>query len=1410
MSSADLASLISETEASIQRSGAGSGSGSGSGSGAAAEAAAAAASRASAARHAAQVDAQLAHSRLQLAAAQASMRMSPQTGSTGAAGGGSGMQASSLPLPPASSSSSSITSTATRRFEEHKSSYTLSSPIRGHASSLASSYASRALSPPPGAGARREVTPSAFSPSRLFARPGQSNAGSAVPPSSSPPAAGSPRFKPLPQPYTSPLSPREQARMEIARHSEGGGGGEGSGVGAMSSTAHGMRSPRLTSPLRSSFHPSGGSTLGAGVGMSSSFSSHAHRSRSASPGRFAAAAAATRSNATAANLDTTLRFENLEQSPQRSSPTPASSYRHGAGSPLRQASASVRVSSASPTRSHFSPSRSAALEAAAQRSAAAALAAASTTLSSSNGVFVHAQLEPWRELNRQLALNGLPLVHPFPVPVSVSAADPLLWSPRSSKSFSSLSRQSVNATPSASLTLLLTTCSNLLTEYARRGRTIEDLMRKNAESSNSHAHCHGEIAALRRAHQSQGFQLDDLHKALEHAAVERASAIKAVSAQLDQSALNYSNLEAKYAQAQVSIRQKEDQLAELRLKLEEIHGRAERQAAYENERHARTQRETEASHAATVHAASQARRELERELQECQMALLAVQVSKKEGEDEARRREEESSKRESHAAYIHNLKVLELEERLRATQLASEHDLVRERSQADSRLADTRLQHEHELAGLRARSADVEAELTSKLRSVEEALSLATGQVGELTRLNGLLRSDLASANHQTGLLEEQVATQRRKYSQQLEAYGKLEGRFDALQAQAVQGYNLQELTRFLSHAHSSRLLSREEQLASQFDATRLSHLPREVLQDLLASVCHKLKQSDASLVGATLDDLVRVASAVPGMQDFIAQVWGVVHAGEEGEEEAQREDLSQMSSTQLLSLTTSVIPTLRAWSHAASMHQPLQAFRAEVLDVLRRRQHRSPLNPLHSGQGSHVKIHDGLGNEEILLELNDIVSNENRLNALVYDQTTPSGFFQLWAQMDKAPLLSDAHYSGDSERILAHLGQLFDVPHRVGLFPKINELFLFVQETRPALAAMRSLLKLESKATIQTCVKALKRVMEQQAEHGSGGGLNFTGGMDGPSLAASHGSSYRTSHSPARAERSMRGGGIGVGGGVGTAWTVSSPSRHEASFLTTTALASSSSAPTQSQMQRNAQYYTVCKALKSMLHVGKISDIVPAVQKLHAASTQEPKQQQQPQQQDYLSASILAQLKPMLDVDSVTDIPSAVTWLRGEYDNLKRKVAEQQERSAEQQRAAAQKRRADQRAAEQKDDLLVHAKRIVGVQGEDDAALIPALQKLVRAATQPQPPASQPASTSSSSSSLSREDSLILMQLKGYLDVKNVSDIVPTVRTLINKVHSYGQSATRLAGRWAGLGRMPSLAHMRVCGSMYVFLSCR
>jgi hypothetical protein len=1162
---------------------------------------------------------------------------------------------------------SSSSTTRTTTYEEQKS----------RLASNANAAALRSLSPRPVQHATfrspgRSKTPTPLSPSsgRLFTR--------------------SQGFIPLnpPAPHSSPLSPREQARR------------------AISDNGLNLRGSTLTSPLRSSFDV--GATFAAGLAASSSA-----RAASASPTRFSQVASASREQA--ARMDATLRFENLE--------TPAVPVRSRSrvGSPL-----SSRMSP-SPTR--FTAARPSALDASAIRAANAVA-----------NSYVFAPLEPWRELNRQLALNGYSMVAPFPVPSSVALDLP--WSPNSTRFFRGIPVQA----PSAALNTLLANFTALLAENSRRGQTIHDLMSKQTSEDARQVHYQAELQALRRANGQLQLQITELQHSLENSSVDRASTLKNLSGQIELSANQFQNLEHQHASAQRELHQREHEVRELRRALEEQQRSAERALhqeqdrlrtlAAEADRAAQVIRERDT---AVAHATQRSReiererdvnlarvRELERELIDCQSALVVTQTRQREESEEA-------SKRDREHVYLSTLRTSEFEEKLTTIQHAAEQD-----RQAN-----------------RLRFMEQEEDHTRVRRALEEQVVVSQSQVSELSGLNSLLRSDLSSAQakslaqedriaqlHRENVLqEERISQLQRESALKQELIAQMEAKVAGLQEQAIHGYNRQELGKYLDAFQSAEQLLQREQLGSSFDVMQVHALPKEILAEIVLMVCMKLKTPDASAIGPALDQLLSVSSAVPGMQAFIAQIWSVVNGGLDGEQ------AKQLTPENLISLTTSVVPTLRQWRFAHESTSELQRFRLDILDALRRRQHRSPLNPLHSASGassaaaSSVKLHDQLPNEEMVYEVNDIVANENRLNALVYDQhASPNSFFQLWAQLDKTPLTTQP-YSQDSERILSHIQQLFDIPHRIGLFPKMNELFLFVNETRPAIQAMRSLLRLDSRATIHTCIKALKKLVEGQ---GLGG---FNESMNASSSQQQHQNMSRA-FSPDRSVRVE-------GNGRGLAWTVTSPSKHESSFINSFA---GSSAPSKSQLTKNAQYYTICKQLLAQLGCKKMSEIVVAVSQLQQTASSK-------SQPDFLTQSVLTQVSTMLECENFTALPSKVMRLKEDLAAMRRRSqVHADERS--QLHANHASNEMQRQLTQSREDFIENLKTIIGITGRSDTELVDAISRLT----------TQAASASAQPSAQQRDHQLIIAQLRGYLDVRSQDEIVPTVRTLINKLVTYDE----------------------------------
>jgi uncharacterized protein YjgD (DUF1641 family) len=69
-----------------------------------------------------------------------------------------------------------------------------------------------------------------------------------------------------------------------------------------------------------------------------------------------------------------------------------------------------------------------------------------------------------------------------------------------------------------------------------------------------------------------------------------------------------------------------------------------------------------------------------------------------------------------------------------------------------------------------------------------------------------------------------------------------------------------------------------------------------------------------------------------------------------------------------------------------------------------------------------------------------------------------------------------------DSSSMITHFQRLFDCPTTSGIYPKMNELFIFINEIRPALNEIRQLLQLDENTPIHTILNTLRSKLTQSS----------------------------------------------------------------------------------------------------------------------------------------------------------------------------------------------------------------------------------------------------------------------------------------------------------------------------------------
>ena len=268
--------------------------------------------------------------------------------------------------------------------------------------------------------------------------------------------------------------------------------------------------------------------------------------------------------------------------------------------------------------------------------------------------------------------------------------------------------------------------------------------------------------------------------------------------------------------------------------------------------------------------------------------------------------------------------------------------------------------------------------------------------------------------------------------------------------------------------AMEERVKEQQRQLqAYQQLKGRLTAITPENAITILQQLATTFGLTDAREVPSLIEQLLAVVSAMPGLQRFVRQVCDVVLNGRHTGNPTLFPANPTAADTR--TVMDMVLPTLRAWSAELSQLSSLTDLHARLLGELSRRTHR-----FHNGLDGSTPI------ELLFTELADLVSSENRLYTLMYG---PVPALQAEHNAHTIPDYSAIGGVSSPAKMLAHFQHLFDCPSVNGIYPKMNELYVFANEQRVAMQQMRRMLGLGVGVPTAAIVKLLRERL------GEGGG---------------------------------------------------------------------------------------------------------------------------------------------------------------------------------------------------------------------------------------------------------------------------------------------------------------------------------
>ena len=329
-----------------------------------------------------------------------------------------------------------------------------------------------------------------------------------------------------------------------------------------------------------------------------------------------------------------------------------------------------------------------------------------------------------------------------------------------------------------------------------------------------------------------------------------------------------------------------------------------------------------------------------------------------------------------------------------------------------------------------------------------------------------------------------------------------------------------------------------------------LRMMPQPTIVKLLQNCCRELQLTDAQLLPSALRKMCRALAALPPMVAFIREVCALA--------------LSRAAPTEAPSVrvpsTKAVLLVLQRWAHELGELEQLRDLVAVLSQALGKRTLPGGAFGVVSPLAAPGAL-EPLTPRDILHAVNDLVQQERK--ALRAIDTFERADLHLHLQPED--LLS---------KLCTHFGRLFSLKSTEGMLPKMNELYLFVNEQHNLLKVLRSMLGLEMSASSHALLGALRQALDLAALPSDADGT-----ADGAAKAAKDGSS--------------------------TAKPPSAGAATEPSANTSTPAGAARALP---------QYVAIAAELRQLMHARSILHIIPAVKEMKQELTQHQRIHQQMQ----------------------------------------------------------------------------------------------------------------------------------------------------------------------------------------------------
>jgi len=263
-----------------------------------------------------------------------------------------------------------------------------------------------------------------------------------------------------------------------------------------------------------------------------------------------------------------------------------------------------------------------------------------------------------------------------------------------------------------------------------------------------------------------------------------------------------------------------------------------------------------------------------------------------------------------------------------------------------------------------------------------------------------------------------------------------------------------------------TRELIRRDKQIHDLGLTQIEGLPIQIMREILQDLCRILSVKDVTVLVENVSKITKCVECVPILEQYISKIVRTLIASDHAPE------LIKISKVAPKNIFDQVLPVLKDWIIKLDKVEALTSFRVKIDEKLRKRT---------VYIDSQKKLRGGaevLGPDGSLMALHDIIK---QIDELVQSEEYLLNSKQSFNVAEK-DLVSNPEDL--CNRIIRHFQHIFTVKSIEGVFPKMNQIYLELNEMRNFLKTIKSILGLGPNCAINLCFKELTKVMDDKNEN--------------------------------------------------------------------------------------------------------------------------------------------------------------------------------------------------------------------------------------------------------------------------------------------------------------------------------------